>query len=68
MIMAIMDYHSAHGDEDEAPEPLSPFADQPGPLTWKILAWRAGLILLLATIALIVLIVASWMVMLLYRR
>jgi hypothetical protein len=54
------------GDGDDARAP-SPFADQDGPLTFRIVAWRAGLLLLLAVVSLTVLVSASWVVMRMYR-
>jgi hypothetical protein len=60
---AKLDYH-ANGDGAERP---SPFDDDAGPLTWRIVAWRAGLILVLSVISLTLLVAASWVVMRMYR-
>jgi hypothetical protein len=72
--MATLHPHSAQldndGEDDDASQPAarpSPFEDQEGPLTWSIVAWRAGLILLLAIISLTLLAGASWVVMRMYR-
>lgn len=62
---AKLDYDTPD-DDDRGPP--SPFDDDAGPLTWRILAWRAGLILLLTIVALTVIIAASWVVMRMYRR
>src|SRR4029453_17096510 len=42
--------------EDDPDRQPSPFSDDAGPLTWRIVAWRAGVVLLLATISLLLLV------------
>jgi hypothetical protein len=59
---------SQHLDYDSDAERPSPFDDDAGPLTWRIFAWRAGLILALAAISLILLVGGSMLVMWMYGR
>ena len=55
-------------DDDAAAAPApSPFDDQTGPLTFRVFAWRAALVLLLGIISLTVIVSGSWIVMRLYR-
>ena len=58
----------ALNDDDDADQRPSPFGDDAGPLTWRIFAWRAGLILVLSAISLILLLAGSLLVMWMYRR
>ena len=71
--MATFHEHAApladDGDDPSSERPArpSPFDDQDGPLTWSIVAWRTGLILVLAIISLTLIAGASWVVMQMYR-
>lgn len=72
--MATFHEHAAHLDDGDADDPSSepparpsPFEDQDGPLTLSIIAWRTGLILVLAIISLTLIVAASWVVMQMYR-
>ena len=55
-------------DDDTDQSRPSPFDDDAGPLTWRIFAWRAGLILVLTVISLLLLLGGSMLVMWMYGR
>jgi hypothetical protein len=59
--------HKPFDPDEDSPPPVSPFDDQTGPLTFRIIAWRTGLIVALAIIALTLLVTGSWIMMRLYR-
>lgn len=57
-----------HLDYDSGASRPSPFDDDAGPLTWRIFAWRAALILVLTLISLLLLVGGSMLVMWMYGR
>jgi hypothetical protein len=69
MIEEVMNNRIDALDDDEADRsPPSPFDDDAGPLTWRIFAWRAALILVLTVISLLLLLGGSMLVMWMYGR
>jgi len=52
-----LDYRSGTDERLDRPSPL---ADQDGPLTWRIVAARGGLLAVLAVVSLVLLLLATW--------